>query len=734
MQPIAASTSADGSSQRYRVPKISIHDLRKSDINLHKILHESGGVLRISTRLDDDSFIHNMATFRKKALSALCTCPLFEKSSSSNADDLFEKLSDAHPKDIQQIDLPDGSIRRTLATATVGFEGHDDSESSHPLQLTTLFKEQCGQPAYDSVENLRDAISKVVSLFVGKLDDEKQRDQSYRQVLQSANHLEHFHVYYKDGLPSDDVTSTFKYEDGNVPTRDLSQRAPGALINKRGKSKTTKSTFDYHTDAGFFLSFVPSMDCGSSKVDNTSFYIKSQEQPLQIEEDEVVILLGAGAQYWMNNNPDSSDSFVAAPHALRLLPGAHRSWYGKMHLLPASLTSNAFESSFGYQHASSVKYGDVLPTFQLENYQASIPSAPVDGCGTNPLKSQDLVTHSEVEIRQNRRRLQHVGSPANCNNETNFFCWYQCLSIPNADFTLDYLRDGYSLYCLDPSMLGDNPVGDAAAPCKGGYTHNSDCSGSWQLTDENLPGYEFPSYEAALTEEDAEKAAAAAYPEPDSGDEYCYGGTSMYMDGFNWIGSTCVIYLFPQWVLSTPGKFAVACIGSILFGILLEFVLWKRRVVYAMKPGRHRLVASILAYGLQLSMGYFIMLVIMTYSGPLFICTVGGMMAGHAIFNAQDSFMKVRANKVPKNSQDAGTGTSELGQTERNNSTELAGTYQNVRSDSRSNSELDEEAIGGCCGSGTKSPSKKSYGATEETLLRKDSVPEGATPCCQYNL
>eukprot|EP00956_Cyclotella_meneghiniana_P017032 scaffold27465_cov59-Cyclotella_meneghiniana.AAC.6 len=592
-----------------------------------------------------------MATFRKEALSALCTCPIFEKASSSNIDDLFDKLSEAHPKDIQQIDLPDGSIRRTLATATVGFEGYDDgSESSHPLQLPAWFEEQCGQPAYDSVENLRDAISKVVSLFVGKLDNEKQRDQSYRQVLQSANHLEHFHVYYKDGLPSNDVTATFKYEDGKMG--DSSQIVPEAQINEQGGSKATKTTLDYHTDAGFFLAFAPSMDCGSSKVDNTSFYMKSQKQPLQIEEDEVVILLGAGAQYWMNNNLDGSDSFVAAPHALRLLPGAHRSWYGKMHLLPASLTSNSFQSSFGYQHASSVKYGDVLPTFQLQNYQASIPSAPVDGCGINPIKS-----HSQVEIRENRRRLQHVGR------------------------------------------------------------------------------YEFPNHEAALKEEDAEKAAASAYyPAPDSGDEYCYGGTSMYMDGFNWIGSTCVIYLFPQWVLSTPGKFAAACLGSILFGILLEFVLWKRRVVYAMAPGRHRLVASVLAYGLQLSMGYFIMLVIMTYSGPLFISTVGGMMVGHAIFNAQDSFMKWKVNKDTKNNQDAGAGTSELGQTENNNSTELAGTYQNVRSDSRSNSELDEEATGGCCGSVSKSPCKKSYGATEERLLRKDSVPEGATPCCQYNL
>jgi hypothetical protein len=279
-------------------------------------------------------------------------------------------------------------------------------------------------------------------------------------------------------------------------------------------------------------------------------------------------------------------------------------------------------------------------------------------------------------------------------------------------------------------MLGDNSIADAAAPCHNGYTHNSDCSGSWQLTDKNLAGYEFPNHAAALKRE-KEAAGPAGYPSPDDGDEYCYGGTSMYMDGFNWIGSTCVIYLFPQWVLSTPGKFALACLGSILFGIILEDVLWKRRAVYTMAPGRRRLVLSMLVYGLQLTMGYFIMLVIMTYSGPLFVCTVGGMMMGHALFNAQDSYVKWKEG-FATNSQDAGAGTSEMGPTERR-ATELSDAYQNVKTSSRNSSEVDEVEAGGCCGLGSTASPEKSYGITEKTKL-KESIPEGATPCCQYVL
>jgi hypothetical protein len=377
-----------------------------------------------------------------------------------------------------------------------------------------------------------------------------------------------------------------------------------------------------------------------------------------------------------------------------------------------------------------VRYGDVLPTFQLENYKAYVPAAPVDGCGISPLEPQQLIistSMAQAKDRHSRRRLQHVGSPANCNNETNFFCWYQCLSIPDSGYTLDYLRDGFSLYCLDPSMLSENSVADAASPCKNGYTHNSDCSGSWQLTDSSLPGYEFPNYASAL--EEGKAAASAGYPTPDDGDEYCFGGTSMFMDGFNWIGSTCVIYLFPQWTLSTPGKFALACLSSILFGILLEYVLWKRIAVYTMMPGRRRLILSVLVYGLQLTMGYLIMLVIMTYSGPLFVSIVGGMMIGHALFNAQDSLMKWK-DGPNKSSQEAGAGTSELGP---RTSTELASSYQNVNTSIRNSSEVDDEEIRDCCGLGVADSKEKPFGATEKTKL-KESIPEGATPCCQYVL
>ena len=126
-------------------------------------------------------------------------------------------------------------------------------------------------------------------------------------------------------------------------------------------------------------------------------------------------------------------------------------------------------------------------------------------------------------------------------------------------------------------------------------------------------------------------------------------------------------------------------------------------------------------YGIQLSMGYFIMLVIMTYSGPLFISTVGGMMVGHMSFNAQDALAKRKL----KASEEVAPSPTQLQR--RNTSNTNTG----------SNTELSSYQHGGdiennenCCASSQRSDDSP---ANESTQLR-ESMNDGATPCCQYTL
>ena len=232
------------------------------------------------------------------------------------------------------------------------------------------------------------------------------------------------------------------------------------------------------------------------------------------------------------------------------------------------------------------------------------------GCGVEAdISSFQGLPASLDRTTSPRRRMQHVQNAQACNNVTDFFCWMSCLDIPNAQNAQGYLTEGYSLYCMDPAIYvsSGNQVSKAVEACPTGE-HNPDCLGVWAITAPNVPGYDLPrNTSAASTIDD---------------DQFCYGGTSMYMDGFHFTDTTCVIYLFPEWVLSSKAKLAGAAIGTVVFGVALKAVIhFRRRTIGAMSmaPGYNRLLASATFYGLQLTMGYMLMLVIMTYSGVLYV-------------------------------------------------------------------------------------------------------------------
>jgi hypothetical protein len=125
-------------------------------------------------------------------------------------------------------------------------------------------------------------------------------------------------------------------------------------------------------------------------------------------------------------------------------------------------------------------------------------------------------------------------------------------------------------------------------------------------------------------------------------------------------------------------------------------------------------------------MGYFIMLVIMTYSGPLFISTVLGMMFGHILFNAQDSMVRRWSEKKKVETGEGISIHSGAGKNGAISSTDLGcSSYQNGGSDCPCYADEAESSVG------LKSPPETF--ATESTKL-KEHVGDGATPCCQYTV
>jgi hypothetical protein len=265
------------------------------------------------------------------------------------------------------------------------------------------------------------------------------------------------------------------------------------------------------------------------------------------------------------------------------------------------------------------------------------------GCGSVPVQESMV---SNDDSTSPRRRLAMVDNASVCNNVTNFYCWMSCLDIPEADQAQQHLESGHGLYCVDPSVMHstNNNLTQAVEPCIGedglfGSAMNEACVGSWRPKVDHLAAVPISLDESQLSQE-----------EP----PYCYGGSVMFHEGFQWKSTTCAILLFPQWVLSTQGQFIAGCFGTVLLGVLVEFILFQRRkVMKHMEQSSRamRLTMSAIIYGLQLTIGYMVMLVVMIYSAPLFVAVIGGLALGHVLFNAKDAVFSTSARTTAVTAQ-----------------------------------------------------------------------------------
>jgi Ctr copper transporter family len=327
------------------------------------------------------------------------------------------------------------------------------------------------------------------------------------------------------------------------------------------------------------------------------------------------------------------------------------------------------------------------------------------GCGFSDVEpSKDEVVSP---ARTRRRRLQHVENAGACNNSTNFYCWMSCLDIPSHDKAPAFLKEGYSLYCVDPSIVASSgSISSAQEPCieRGvvGLAMNTNCMGMWQPSAPGVVGQEVTLEDGMLEDLD----------EP-----FCYGGTSMYMDGFHWLGSTCPIYLFPSFVLDSAGALVGACFFTIFFGIALEWIIQRRRVsVRKFPPGYKRLAASASFYCIQLTMGYTIMLVVMVYSITLFLSVVCGIVSGHVLFSASDALFTTK-------SAAASAGCETLNDKWSDDPEEMEGREQTLTTSGRNLSGL-----------GTTAFSRTGKKGSTSIPSAEFCVPEGSTPCCQNEL
>ena len=115
---------------------------------------------------------------------------------------------------------------------------------------------------------------------------------------------------------------------------------------------------------------------------------------------------------------------------------------------------------------------------------------------------------------------------------------------------------------------------------------------------------------------------------------FCSGsGMAMFMTGFSSAfakKNTCITLYLDTFTLDTAAKFVAAMFGVLALGILAEALVAVRRS-RAEKGLAGHFEAS-LGYGLQLALGYFLMLAAMTYAVELFVSAITGVAIGHALF------------------------------------------------------------------------------------------------------
>lgn len=209
----------------------------------------------------------------------------------------------------------------------------------------------------------------------------------------------------------------------------------------------------------------------------------------------------------------------------------------------------------------------------------------------------------------------------------------QCLTVPDDDHqhrtNQQHVDDGEAVYCLNRHVLSSTQsLSQAVKACtdeKGvvGGKMDAGCANVWHERLDNVKSY-LPN----VTTEDNH----TNYPT-----KYCYGATGMYMHGFEWEGQTCLVYLFSDLVIHSRSWLVLACFTTIVFGVAVELVMKQRRMFVANRlfgfPTYQRLALAGLSYAVQLTMGYAIMLLVMTYSGPLVLSVVTGLMLGHVLVN-----------------------------------------------------------------------------------------------------
>jgi copper chaperone CopZ len=483
-----------------------------------------------------------------------------------------------------------GVKRSTLATSMA-------AGSSQPLPARAV--EECPR-LRDPAARLRAIFDWLVMLFARSVDtmaiDAKAevlrprgelaftQHQSLLDAARSGTRLEHFHRY----------------------------ASPGNYSTSGGESIDEKNqAIQMHTDMGLFqalaiqwrardgLSLEVQLPDGSMVSAEPSIRpsrikpaVGAKPSAQATEGDGILFLIGQGLTEWMPHL-----GFRAAPHALVRSPPleADRLVYGVMVLPPPEwplMSPSGSNTTFGewWRRAQSALQST------SSSRESSDSVSLVGAFGSPGFRAIDPMGPGCLSSGTLHRKLADVADSCTAGD---IYCWMQCVTTAH-------------LSCAPENAMC---VSDAGQICVADedHVHDASCTPRCPWGDSTSPGV--------------------------AGD-FCNGiMTDMHMTGFEWSGeaSPCLILLFPGWELTDGARFWLAVAGTVLAGVFAEFLIYVRRRQRTSSDRQVLRLADrvwqLFLYTGNRTLGYFVMLITMTYSVELFMAVIVGLSIGHAIFN-----------------------------------------------------------------------------------------------------
>jgi len=398
--------SADSSTKSAFTPiRIHYDDLVNERVSLLDALEDSSGIISM-TNLPE-----NFSSIKKDVMSNLHSCIMNQ-----------QQNQDGH--DVAEESFVDGTIRRTLATATSASEGPLDlkvgasssclSFKKNLKRFRTIANEATNIFAKALSQEMEPHLAKPLLVKKGKIEDSYD---TIEDLVANGEQLEHFHSYQKTKRIGE------QFDEDNV-----------------------MATIDVHADQGFFIAFTPGMMMSSNTdkkaVASEGFYIVeeySNDVPIHvdfnIETDDLVFMLGDGVNQYINNRyidgkNDDRPHLHATPHAVSLKihdDSQARVWYGRMVLPPTDALVSAESTQ------TTLTYGDVRRRL-VETPDAYIPAGL--GCSSPTMRAlQHSANHDE---------------PAAC-EKGSLFCWARCMKLADYDITEEMCAEqNLGLKCINP--------------------------------------------------------------------------------------------------------------------------------------------------------------------------------------------------------------------------------------------------------------------------------------------